>query len=53
MQAPPKVRKNFIALVSETAEEHEPRRAGPASGGLLAKAILALAAIWPRSRDAS
>lgn len=53
MQAPPKVRKNFIALVSESAEEHD-ALSRPAPRGLLAKAIFALAAvIWPRSRDAS
>jgi len=53
MQGPQNVRKNFIALVSERAEEHEPPPLPSAPGGLVAKAIVALAAIWPRSRDAS
>ena len=54
MQAPQDVKKNFIALVTETIEEHEARLSRPVPRGLLAKLILALtAAIWPRSRSAS
>ena len=54
MQAPQNVKKNFIALVTETIEEHEARLSRPVPRGLLAKLILALtAAIWPRSRRAS
>lgn len=54
MQAPQNVRKNFIALVSETAEEREVRVPRPVPSGFLTKAIRALAAaIWPRSRKAS
>jgi hypothetical protein len=54
MQAPQTIKKNFIALLNEAAEEPGVHPSRPTSGRPLTRSVLALiAALWRRAHGAS
>jgi len=50
MQAPQDVRKNFIDILSDTAEQQAAR---PSSRSLTNSILAFIASLWPRSRSTS
>jgi hypothetical protein len=50
MQSPQNVRKNFIDLLSDTAEQQGAR---PQGRSLTNRVLAFIAALWPRSRGAN